>query len=376
MAALSACLPRLSARALASEEKRVVDLYVCGLDLSTGRVVQADEREVWEWYRKGHNGDRTLVCLECYHGAGSPDGKPQVVPLVPRGRTGGVRRRHFAHPPGMAPVGGHSPETAWHWEAKHRLYRWARESAGVSARVEAWTADGRRRSDVAVTFPGGGRMAIEVQLTSMTDTELLARRDDYARTGTALVWVWPSEKRIPRVLFRFGEPGWVFDPAADRIGLACGRAHAGRTGDGTMAWSSHWPPCLGDDLDVRWMPLSDARLTESGFLPSPEVAALLQLEAAEAARRTAARDAPRPSGPTVGGLPTARVPPRSPGQPSRPHLALRIDGRPPWTHPLARWYWCPKCDFLTGGQLQSSPFPHEIPGPDRWITRADLDPNG
>jgi len=37
------------------EEKRVADLYVCGLDLSTGRVVQADEREVWEWYDKGHN---------------------------------------------------------------------------------------------------------------------------------------------------------------------------------------------------------------------------------------------------------------------------------------------------------------------------------
>lgn len=73
--------------------------------------------------------------------------------------------------------------------------------------MEAWTADRRRRSDVAVTFPDGARMAIEVQLTAMTDTELLARRDDYARAGTVLVWVWHSEKRIPHVLFRFGEPG-------------------------------------------------------------------------------------------------------------------------------------------------------------------------
>jgi hypothetical protein len=355
----------------------VVDLYVCGLDLSTGRVVQADEREVWEWHQKGHNGDRTLVCLECYHhGAGSPDGKSQVVPLVPRGRIGGVRRRHFAHPPGMAPVGGHSSETAWHWEVKHRLCRWVRESARASARVEAWTADGRRRSDVAVTFPGGGRMAIEVQLAPMTDTELLARRDDYARAGTILVWVWQSEKRIPHVLFRFGEPGWVFDPATDRIGLACGRAHAGQTVNGAAAWGSHWPPCPGDDLDVRWMPLSSARLTESGFLPSPEVAALLQVEAAEAARRAAARDAARPNDSTIGDLRTARMPSRSSGQSSQPHLALRIDGRPPWSHPLARWYWCPRCDFLTGAQLQSSPFPHKIPGPDRWITRADLDRNG
>lgn len=118
----------------------MADLYVCGLDLSTGRVVQPDEREVWEWHEKGHNGDGTLVCLECFHGAESPDGASRIVPLVPRGRIGGVRQRRFAHPPGMAPAGGHSPETAWHWEAKHRLCRWAREAAGASARTEAWTA--------------------------------------------------------------------------------------------------------------------------------------------------------------------------------------------------------------------------------------------
>lgn len=84
VAAMPACRSGLLARAVASEEKRVADLYVCGLDLSTGRVVHADEREVWEWRPKGHNGDGTLVCLECYHGAGSPDGAPLVVPLVPR----------------------------------------------------------------------------------------------------------------------------------------------------------------------------------------------------------------------------------------------------------------------------------------------------
>ena len=359
-----------------------MDLYVSGLDLSTGRVVQAEEREVWQWHRKGHNGDNTLVCLECYHGAGSPDGKPQVVPLVPRGRIGGVMRRHFAHPPGMTPAGGHSPETAWHWEVKHRLCRWARESAGASARVEAWAADGRRRSDVAVTFPDGARMAIEVQFTAMTDTELLARRDDYARAGTVLVWVWHSEKRIPHVLFRFGEPGWVFDPATDRLGLACGRPHNGRPADGTTArsQSQHWPPCPGDDIDVRWMPLAAARLTESGFQPSQKVTLLLQEEAAEADRRAdderTARSAATLSGPITGAgnLQADRVPQPPPGFPPRPHLALRIDARPPWSHPLTRLYWCPRCDFMTGAQLQSSPAPHEIPGPDRWITRADLEP--
>jgi hypothetical protein len=369
---------------LVPEEKRVADLYVCGLDLSTGRVVQADEREVWEWHKKGHNGDRTLVCLECYHGAGDPYGKPQAVPLVPRGRVGGIRRKHFAHPPGMAPAGGHSPETAWHWEVKHRLCRWARESAGASAEVEAWMADGRRRSDVAVTFRNGVRLAIEVQLTGMTDTELLARRRDYARAGIALAWVWHPDKRIPHVLFRFGEPGWVFDVAADRIGLACGRPHIlHRAGEATQTLSTHWPPCPSDDIDVRWMPLSQAQLTESGLLPSHQVAAQLEEEAAKAARQAEGKrpaglaDAP-PGNPAYSTSDRPEYQVASPGsrQPGRPHLALRIDARPPWSHPLARLYWCPRCGYLSGAQLQASPAQHETPGPDRWITRADLDRNG
>lgn len=362
----------------------MAELYVSGLDLSTGRVVQADEREVWEWHEKGHNGDGTLVCLECYHGADTPDGARRLVPLVPRGRIGGVRQRHFAHPPGMAPVGGHSPETAWHWEVKHRLCEWA-DKAGASARVEARTAGGKRRSDVAVTFPGGARMAIEVQLGRITDTQLLARRADYAHEDIALVWMWESERRIPHVLFRFGEPGWVFDPSTDRMGLACGRAHASWPPGGTAErhQSAHWPPCLGDDLEVRWMPLASVRLTESGFLPSREVTARLEEEAAAAARSAQARqaaaghDAPAANRePAAGPLSVqdSRADPQPPGQSSRHHLALRIDARPPWSHPLSRLYWCPRCGDLTGAQLQSSPVLHDIPGPDRWITSADLDP--
>ncbi len=359
----------------------MADLYVPGLDLSTGRVVQPDEREVWEWHEKGHNGDRTLVCLECYHGAGNPGGQRQLVPLVPRGRINGARRKHFAHPPGMAPVGGHSPETAWHWEAKHRLRQWIEESTGARAEVEAWTMDGRRRSDVAVTFPGGARLAIEVQLSQMTDTELLARRKDYARLGTALAWVWSADKRVPHVLFQFGEPGWVFDPANDQLGLVCGQAHLSWPADRTAARnrSPHWPPCPGDEIELRWMPLSSVRLTRSGFLPSAEVIARLKEEAADAARRADAERtaAARLAAPTAdpGDLQAGRVPRPSDADQSRAHLALRIDGRPPWSHPLARLYWCPRCGFLTGEQLHTSRIQHEIPGPDRWITGADLEPD-
>jgi hypothetical protein len=130
------------------------------------------------------------------------------------------------------------------------------------------------------------------------------------------------------------------------------------------------------------MPLSGTRLTKSGFQPSAEVIACLQEEAVDAAcqaeaESTAARNTVTIAGPTPGSgdLQADPLPRPFRGEQSRPHLALRIDARPPWSHPLARLYWCPRCGFLTGGQLHSSPIPHEIPGPDRWITPADLEPD-
>jgi hypothetical protein len=87
----------------------VADLFVVGLDLVTGLEVHARDRRTEEWRKEGHNGDRTLVCQACYEGADLLNG-PQIVPLVPKGREGGARRQHFAHPPGMAPPGGrHCP---------------------------------------------------------------------------------------------------------------------------------------------------------------------------------------------------------------------------------------------------------------------------
>ena len=236
-----------------------------------------------------------------------------------------------------------------------------------------------------MTFPGDARLAIEVQLGKITDSELLARREDYTRAGIALAWVWHQDMRIPRVLFRFGEPGWVFDPATDRMGLACGRAHPACSPGDTTARdrSPHWPPCPGDDIEVRWMSLANVRLTEAGFLPSPEVAARLLEEAAEAARLAQAEQAAasRPSAATVlrpaagpSDLQADRVDTPLPEQPAQPHLALPIDARPPWSHPLSRLYWCPRCQYLTGAQLLSSSVAHEIPGRDRWITLADLHP--
>jgi hypothetical protein len=174
----------------------MVDLLVVGLDLVTGREVHAGDGRTEEWRKKGHNGDRTLVCLACYEGADLP-GALRTVALVLKGREGGARQQHFAHPPGMVPSGGrHSPESLWHAEGKQATRGWA-EAQGFTARVEARTADGRRRSDVEVILPGAHRLAIELQRGELSDAAWIARHEDYARAGITHLWLYHLDTSVP-----------------------------------------------------------------------------------------------------------------------------------------------------------------------------------
>jgi competence CoiA-like predicted nuclease len=97
----------------------------------------------------------------------------------------------------MAPPGGrHNPQSLDHSAGKNALRGWA-ASQGFTARVEAWTADGRRRSDVEVILPDGVRVAIELQCSEITDTEWVTRHEDYIRAGITDVWFWHPRLRVP-----------------------------------------------------------------------------------------------------------------------------------------------------------------------------------
>lgn len=353
----------------------MTDLLVVGLDLGTGQEVHVGDREIWEWHRKGHNGDRTLVCKECYEGA-DPPGGPRTVALVPRGRLGGVRRGHFAHPPGMAPPGGrHSPESLWHSRAKLRFRRWA-QGLGASAQVEAYTPEGRRRSDVAITLADGTRLAIEVQAGAITDAEWLDRHEDYARAGIIDVWVWNPWTWVPRLLYTHGQQGWVLNLDKDEIGFiyaqprhmagSPGRRHTGECGD------VHWPPCPGDPQGTLWMPLRSMRLTAEGLeLP---VGAKTQIHQrvdltrnAQALRRRieapatasprgiqAVQGPPAPAGAAADEQNSQRVP--------EVHAAFQYDAFPPWTAPDTWWYYCDTCGRrLLGAEIRTSAIVHVVP---------------
>jgi Competence protein CoiA-like family len=349
----------------------VADLLVVGLDLVTGLEVHAEDRQTQEWRKKGHNGDQTLVCLACYRGADLPGG-PQVVALVPKGRIGGARCRHFAHPPGMAPPGGrHNPESLDHSNGKQALRGWA-ANQGFAARVEVWTADGRRRSDVEVIMSGGVRVAIELQCSKIIDAEWAARHEDYVRAGITDLWLWDRRIEVPRVVFQYDQPGWRFDLETGELGLhyahpdpAAVRAASEPRECGLV----HSPPGPEDRLATLWMPLESARLTWHGIeLPAEVTAELARLAEdagrALAARRqaqeAAARQARADQAPVVA-RPSAVTNPDKYSQLVRVHEAFRYDAFPPWTDPDSWWYRCDVCgDKLTGAELKASPVIHVV----------------
>jgi hypothetical protein len=348
------------------------DQLVVGLDLVTGLEVDIGDRDIWDWGAKGHNGDQTLVCKHCYEGEDLPGG-PRVVALVPKGRTGGRRRKHFAHPPGMAPPRGrHHPESTWHATAKQRLRQWA-TAQGAQAQVEAYTGDGRRRSDVAITLPGGAQVAIEVQLGELSDTQWLARHHDYAQADITDVWLWHGATWVPRVMFARHQPGWILDLDNDQIGLLHAQPGLKDPPTGPQECRDvHWPPCPEDALNVSWMPLTSARLVPEGIQPSTRAAAELARQAAitrrprrgspARARRPPPADRTRqhgPSRPLLAARDTADGAPPEKGLPQA-HNAFRYDAFPPWADPATWWFYCDTCGrTYTGAEIKASPITHE-----------------
>jgi Competence protein CoiA-like family len=245
------------------------DLLVVGLDLETGCEVHVSEPSPSYWYARGYSGRRTLVCTLCYAGIDAEPGTR--VPLVVRGRIGGLRRPHFAHPPGQAPAGGHHPESAWHLSGKAVLAAWARGQPGVvDVAVERCTNDLARRCDVHVRFCDGREVALEVQAAPLTDGEWSARHADYQRQGITDVWLWRPGTRPHWVAAAGGHSLWELDPGKERAYLLLGAAH-----DRPACWwaaedlhlyAPHEPPCVGDTLRRRELPLSTIGLTADGLV--------------------------------------------------------------------------------------------------------------
>lgn len=285
------------------------DLLVVGLNLETGREVHVSDASREYWHARGYSGRRTLVCALCYAGIDAELGTR--VPLVIRSKTGGPRRPHFAHPPGQAPAGGHHQESLWHLTAKTVLAAWARRQPCVAdVSVERCTPDRARRSDVRVRFRDARQVALEAQATLLTDREWSARHTDYQRQGITDMWLWHPRTRPHLVVASHGQSLWELDPGEQRAYLLLGEAHDRPshwwTRKDLHLYALHEPPCVGDTLQRRNLPLSTIGLTADGLvIPDPvrrdiEQARIAIREAAQQIRTaTSRRIRPQPGSGTA-----------------------------------------------------------------------------
>ncbi|QFQ99366.1 hypothetical protein F9278_28055 [Streptomyces phaeolivaceus] len=267
------------------------DLLVVGFDLDTQSEVHIGDRPLEQWRALGYGRRETVVCFYCWRGIDAPAGTK--VPLVARGRIGGLVRPHFAHPAGTAPPGGHGRETVWHINAKHRLARWARTRPNVmQVRMEQWTEDRDRRADVHVVLDDGARLALEAQRELITDELWQARHRDYAAAGVRDVWFMRPDTRVPHVLFAEGIPAWTLYHREGEAEARLGEPHA----RGPQWWTKdlrlfglHHPPCPGDPVVRERFPLTELGLDPDGVTFPPamnerlaEQAARVQRDASEA----------------------------------------------------------------------------------------------
>lgn len=262
------------------------DLLVVGFDLETRQEVHIGERPMEQWRALGYRRRETVVCFYCWHGIDANLGTK--VPLLARGRIGGLVRPHFAHPAGMAPPRGHSRETVWHINAKHRLARWAAGQPNVArVRMEQWTEERNRRADVHVVLDGGAALALEAQRELITDELWQSRHRDYAAAGVRDVWFMRPDTRIPHVLFAEGTPAWTLyhrdESAEARLGEPHKRGPRWWTED-LRLFVRHHPPCARDAIVCERFDLADLGLDASGVTFPPAMRAQLAEEAARIRR--------------------------------------------------------------------------------------------
>lgn len=107
-------------------------------------------------------------------------------------RHGLILRPHFAHRRACTLPYTMHPESPEHLLGKAQVSAWLRTQPGFTdAQVELEVPIHARKriADILVTFPQGHRLAVEIQLASLTTEALTARTKDYLDDGIDIIWV-------------------------------------------------------------------------------------------------------------------------------------------------------------------------------------------
>jgi competence CoiA-like predicted nuclease len=107
-------------------------------------------------------------------------------------RQGFIVRPHFAHTKACALAYASHPESPEHLLGKFHVSAYLRthpDFVGATVDLEVPIHDRKRIADILVTFPHGHRLAVEIQLASITPADLEARSKDYLDEGIDVIWV-------------------------------------------------------------------------------------------------------------------------------------------------------------------------------------------
>lgn len=217
----------------------------------------------------------------------------------------------------VAPVDDtHAPESLRHIDCKEAVASWLRDLGFSHVRTErvVWTWHGRpgrgretrsRRPDVAGRHPSGRSVAVEVQVSPISEPEWRARTADLSKGGGATLWLWcwdTNDRRHAvttalRASVEGGSEAWFLDPRGPG-GPMLGWAHQTTTiADEEFKVR---PFELSRPLAFEWIPLSRAGVSELGTIewtrdPAEEVrlanARARQSEVDEKGRRARAEEA-------------------------------------------------------------------------------------
>lgn len=243
---------------------------VPAFDLERREIIlpQDQSREYWnEKIRR-----RQIVCAECLLGP-EPTERILVYCESPLGLP------YFRHRPGESPDGEFlRGESIWHYTVKYAIRRWAKAQSNVrTAKLEATTRSGKRRADIGVRLTTGERFAIEIQYSPISEELHAARQTDYIEEDIIPIWLYSSDLR---------EPPWAGDNLTFAIRL--GPVNETNISSGLhlelgIPFSKPFTlfsfnraevedfltfadPNRSGALGVRWVPLSNARLTTNGVI--------------------------------------------------------------------------------------------------------------
>lgn len=129
-----------------------------------------------------------------------------------------VRIAHFKHKQGASTCPNQTKETEWHYKTKYDIFNYIQNNWKDKLKVlevEKWIFNNSIRSDVFIET-SKNKIAIEVQATILTPSEIKRRTMKYFQNGVAVMWILPFEyKRLHeyqknRFKYSEGDDDWIW----------------------------------------------------------------------------------------------------------------------------------------------------------------------